>query len=628
MNPIPSVCVRVLKWGLVPFLLLSLFVGLVEFETIPMTVFSQMEEWGGCGERLKSDGKSVLFADWFRSQYPPEMKTERNAAVGFVRLWGAEVFVPSHSRFWPESDAWQKQVLADLGLEPRLGAKETKVSGRADEKPILRSLREAYSDYLNCVRFPNRGDSFEQAEEFTRAEEQFESLSDDDYARVVSDEVFARFWLEANAPTLDACCEVIRKADFCCFPVVASNEFPNEPRELPGIFDFLWNLDENLHFRAACRIFLGDLDGAIEDQRIWQKLGQQLQKEAFFETEFLGGMRLAGLTAPLGRNAECQPAAEQWKRFFRTAEPFEQMAAAERFLNLNRLHGLSAIQSRSVLGSVCGNPLESGWPRWVGWDLNLAAERFQERIAAQRKLEPESDVLLLDGVPVPFWVYLVPASRSRLLGDLASEYFFSPTLHAILRNAQLKSSRENLQRVACALECWRLEHEGQFPPAFTQTEDGRPLHSWRVLLLPFLGESELFAKIRLDEPWDSAWNSQFHAAVPVVFRSAIPGAASAAFRPGDANVSVVVGEGTLFGGGSGRDRVVRPKDGSEPAVLKKTLLTLRLDPICWMKPDGELTDSEIERAATNENSWHFLLIPTLSSTGETSCRYHFLPEKE
>jgi hypothetical protein len=37
---------------------------------------------------------------------------------------------------------------------------------------------------------------------------------------------------------------------------------------------------------------------------------------------------------------------------------------------------------------------------------------------------------------------------------------------------------------------------------------GERLHSWRVVLLPYLGQQELYEKIRLDQPWDSPW--QFH----------------------------------------------------------------------------------------------------------------------
>jgi len=47
---------------------------------------------------------------------------------------------------------------------------------------------------------------------------------------------------------------------------------------------------------------------------------------------------------------------------------------------------------------------------------------------------------------------------------------------------------------------------GELPPAYTTDEDGTPLLSWRVLILPFLEETDLYERFNLDEPWDSPNN--------------------------------------------------------------------------------------------------------------------------
>jgi len=51
---------------------------------------------------------------------------------------------------------------------------------------------------------------------------------------------------------------------------------------------------------------------------------------------------------------------------------------------------------------------------------------------------------------------------------------------------------------------------GALPPLYTVDDEGKPLHSWRVLILPFLEQQDLYNQIRLDEPWDSEYNKQFH----------------------------------------------------------------------------------------------------------------------
>lgn len=62
-----------------------------------------------------------------------------------------------------------------------------------------------------------------------------------------------------------------------------------------------------------------------------------------------------------------------------------------------------------------------------------------------------------------------------------------------------------------------LDAEGSFPPAFSKADDGSPLLSWRVLILPYLGEQELYERFHLDEPWDSEHNLKLAKQTPEVY---------------------------------------------------------------------------------------------------------------
>ena len=64
-----------------------------------------------------------------------------------------------------------------------------------------------------------------------------------------------------------------------------------------------------------------------------------------------------------------------------------------------------------------------------------------------------------------------------------------------------------IQQIALAMHCYHQAY-GSFPPAYTTDSDGHPLHSWRVLLLPYLSYEELYKEIRLNEPWDSPHNRE------------------------------------------------------------------------------------------------------------------------
>ncbi len=50
------------------------------------------------------------------------------------------------------------------------------------------------------------------------------------------------------------------------------------------------------------------------------------------------------------------------------------------------------------------------------------------------------------------------------------------------------------------------ETYGCFPPAYVIDRDGKPMHSWRVLILPFLEQQELFRAYNFDEPWNGPNN--------------------------------------------------------------------------------------------------------------------------
>ena len=59
---------------------------------------------------------------------------------------------------------------------------------------------------------------------------------------------------------------------------------------------------------------------------------------------------------------------------------------------------------------------------------------------------------------------------------------------------------------------------GSFPPAYVADDKGRPIHSWRVLILPFVGESQLYNRYRFEEPWNSPHNMKLVSMRPSVFR--------------------------------------------------------------------------------------------------------------
>jgi hypothetical protein len=58
---------------------------------------------------------------------------------------------------------------------------------------------------------------------------------------------------------------------------------------------------------------------------------------------------------------------------------------------------------------------------------------------------------------------------------------------------------------------------GEYPPRIVFGPDGKPWHSWRVLLLETL-DPALFARYSFDEPWDGPKNSKLLSSIPEKYR--------------------------------------------------------------------------------------------------------------
>ncbi len=78
----------------------------------------------------------------------------------------------------------------------------------------------------------------------------------------------------------------------------------------------------------------------------------------------------------------------------------------------------------------------------------------------------------------------------------------------------------NLKQIGLALDAYH-EKFHCFPPAYIADDDGKPMHSWRVLLLPYFEEEGLkglYDRYNFDEPWNGPNNSKLAAEMPALFR--------------------------------------------------------------------------------------------------------------
>ena len=141
-----------------------------------------------------------------------------------------------------------------------------------------------------------------------------------------------------------------------------------------------------------------------------------------------------------------------------------------------------------------------------------------------------------------------------------------------------RGCEENLRQLALAMEKYERMH-GVFPPAVTHDDKGKPMHSWRALILPFLSETKEYAeRYRYDEPWDGPHNKGLLAKAPSVF--VCPNHASLAAK-GRTSYVGIIGEHAFFSPNWKGRTVNSISDGTNDTVM--LVETASLD-VPWLAP--------------------------------------------
>jgi hypothetical protein len=119
------------------------------------------------------------------------------------------------------------------------------------------------------------------------------------------------------------------------------------------------------------------------------------------------------------------------------------------------------------------------------------------------------------------------------------------------------------------------DDKGALPPAAVLGQDGQPLLSWRVLLLPYIDQQSLYMEFKLDEPWDSPHNSKLIERMPPSYEPY----RGCKMPPHTTFFKVIRGPGTPF------DRPgLRLKD-LKGGTSNTFLIIEAAEPVVWTKPD-------------------------------------------
>jgi hypothetical protein len=128
--------------------------------------------------------------------------------------------------------------------------------------------------------------------------------------------------------------------------------------------------------------------------------------------------------------------------------------------------------------------------------------------------------------------------------------------------AQRVESQNNLRQLTLAMHNYADRNSSRFPPQAVFSPEGKPLLSWRVLILPYLEEEALYKEFHLDEPWDSDHNKMLLAKMPKFF--AMPGSPAGTT---DTHYLAFVGKSAFFDGKKGLRMPLDFPDGTSNTIM-------------------------------------------------------------
>lgn len=148
-------------------------------------------------------------------------------------------------------------------------------------------------------------------------------------------------------------------------------------------------------------------------------------------------------------------------------------------------------------------------------------------------------------------------------------------IQAALKARRRSQCTQNLRQIGSALRAYHDEWHC-FPPAFVADDHGRPTHSWRVLLLPYLGQQDLYDQYRFDEPWDSPHNLSVADQRPSIYHC------PSEFGAGrtDTSYLMIVGPGAFSEGNT----PITLDDITDGADCTIAIMESSECGICWTRP--------------------------------------------
>ncbi len=200
---------------------------------------------------------------------------------------------------------------------------------------------------------------------------------------------------------------------------------------------------------------------------------------------------------------------------------------------------------------------------------------------AHEKIEPFSKKINAEQLETLLATFSPKAEGSQLILTLDDRKIFASAFSVMVQKAskkyQLTVTQNNMKHILIGMQTFHAKDDHFPPPKNDRDENGKPRLSWRVHLLPFLEEGELFKQFHLDEPWDSPHNIKLLEKMPKVFQTS-----GSQVKSGYTTLLAPVGKDTVFGSGE----PVKIQNITDGTVNTIALVEVRDElAVPWTKPE-------------------------------------------
>jgi prepilin-type processing-associated H-X9-DG protein len=201
-----------------------------------------------------------------------------------------------------------------------------------------------------------------------------------------------------------------------------------------------------------------------------------------------------------------------------------------------------------------------------------------------------------------FWAWVFSERPPRPSAIATLVYVFIIVILIGMLLPAMSSARDSARRIQCMDHLKQIvlglhiyhDVNKRFPSAYVSDATGKPMHSWRVLILPYMEEQALYRKYNFNEPWDGPNNSKLASQVPEVYRC--PANVSNKTGNVETNYFAVVAPETGWGKSLGQFT-----DGASKTIMLIEATGLNIN---WMEPRDVSLDEALELLTTRPRSGH------------------------